>query len=108
MDLLEQIARALCRIDVHHGDVEHVVQQRVDAEWRDYAKQAQAVLPFIAAETERCARVAEELGGDRVERGADGLPRAYDHHSSVGRGDAILNAQRVRAQSIAAAIRSKP
>ncbi|HEX8555250.1 MAG TPA: hypothetical protein VF695_11130 [Sphingomonas sp.] len=49
---------------------------------------------------ERCAGVADQLGGDRVERG-----RTYsdDKH---GRGDMIINAQRVRAQTIAAAIRA--
>lgn len=49
---------------------------------------------------EQCARVAEHLGGDRIERG-----RSYadDKH---GRSDMVINAQRVRAQSIAAAIRS--
>lgn len=45
------------------------------------------------------ATIADELGGDRVERGRDYAP---DKH---GRTDALINAQRVRAQTISCAIR---
>ena len=55
---------------------------------------------------ERCAGVADELGGERVERGPDGDLRRFDMESRHGRGDAVLNAMRVRAQTIATAIRS--
>lgn len=60
---------------------------------------ADAIKAAYARGVEDAAGVAEQLGGDRVERG-----RSYsdDRH---GRGDMVINAQRVRAQSIAAAIR---
>jgi len=61
-----------------------------------------------AAMQERCASVADELGGERVERGPDGDLRRFDMESRHGRGDAVLNAMRVRAQTIAKAIRSQP
>jgi hypothetical protein len=51
---------------------------------------------------ERAAKVADALGGDRVERAPDGMPRA---HNMDDRGSQTLNAMRVRASTIAAAIR---
>lgn len=56
---------------------------------------------------EMAAKVAEAMGADRIERNADGSLRSYDMDCKHGRGDAVLNAMRVRAQTIAQAIRAK-
>lgn len=60
----------------------------------------------VAAQKERDAVIAESMGADRIERNPDGSLRSYDMQSREGRCDATLNAMRVRAQTIAAAIRS--
>ncbi|AXU20390.1 hypothetical protein C7W88_17070 [Novosphingobium sp. THN1] len=57
------------------------------------------------AALEEAAKVADDLGGGRVERNPDGSLRTYDMNCKHGRGDAVLNAMRVRAQTIAQAIR---
>lgn len=55
---------------------------------------------------EQAAKVAEDLGGGRVERNPDGSLRTYDMNCKHDRGSATLNAMRVRAQTIAKAIRA--
>lgn len=55
---------------------------------------------------EEAARIADELGGDRIERNGDGSLRSYDMDNKHGRSDAMLNGMRVRAQTIATAIRT--
>lgn len=52
---------------------------------------------------EEAAGAADALGGDRVERGTDGMPCAHDKHD---KGSQTLNAMRVRASTIASAIRA--
>lgn len=71
MTLTEQIARALYKADDHCGrpweDAPSFVQEQ-------YRRNASVVLPFIAAERERCAGVArqyrEEAGGSESYRQA--------------------------------------
>lgn len=60
----------------------------------------------VRAGIEAAASMADHLGGDRVERKDDGSLRSYDMDSKHGRGDATLNSMRVRAQTIATAIRA--
>lgn len=55
---------------------------------------------------EMAAKVAEGMGADRIERNEDGSLRSYDMNCKHQRGDAVLNAMRVRAQTIANAIRA--
>lgn len=55
---------------------------------------------------EEAAKVAEQLGGDRIERNPDGTLRTYDMNCKHERGSATLNAMRVRAHTIAQAIRA--
>ena len=42
--MVEELARAICRVDGAMGDTEAVEQQRVDQDWRDYAPAARTVL----------------------------------------------------------------
>lgn len=63
-------------------------------------------LEGVRAGLEAAAKVADTLGGNRIERDADGSLRSFDMNCKHGRGDAVLNAMRVRAQTIAQAIRS--
>lgn len=84
---------------------------RVNApEQEVYRAVREIILPIIArevaAQKERDAVIAESMGADRIERNQDGSLRSYDMQSREGRCDATLNAMRVRAQTIAAAIRS--
>lgn len=55
MDLTEQIARALCEVDWGVWRPELVDH---------YTKRAQAVLPFIAAERERCVAEIARVGAE--------------------------------------------
>ncbi len=55
---------------------------------------------------EEAAKVADDLGGGRVERNPDGSLRTYDMNCKHDRGSATLNAMRVRAHTIAQAIRA--
>lgn len=55
------------------------------------------------AALEEAAKVADDLGGNRVERGPDGMPCAHAKHDQ---GSQTLNAMRVRASTIAVAIRN--
>ena len=69
------------------------------ASLRNGESENEAVVAFARhriAEQGRCAKIADELGGNRVNKG----PRSHI------KGEETLNAMRVRAQTIAAAIRA--
>lgn len=59
-----------------------------------------AVIALLPQIVEECARVADDLGGDRVHPLSDG-----DWRDKEGRTRLMIDAQHVRAQSIATAIR---
>lgn len=75
-----------------------------------YARAALSAMPDrqagINEGLEMAAKVAEGMGADRIERNEDGSLRSYDMNCKHQRGDAVLNAMRVRAQTIANAIRA--
>jgi len=102
--LIEELARALAVADR--------IEICSDAQYRhsSYGIRATALLPILRRvhneAVEKAAKVADELGGDRIARNADGSLRSYDMESKHGRGDAMLNGMRVRAQTIATAIRT--
>lgn len=73
----------------------------------DLAQKAEdAMLDGVRAGIEASAQCADHLGGGRVERNPDGSLCTYDMASKHGQGSATLNAMRVRAQTIATAIRN--
>lgn len=64
-ELIEAVARGLCSSDpqVRMGDAEHVVQQRVNVEWKYYLSTAQAALTAITDAGYRI--VKDERGQDQ-------------------------------------------
>lgn len=70
------------------------------------AELANARLEGVRLGIKASAGVADHLGGGRVERNDDGSLRTYDMNCKHDRGSAVLNSMRVRAQTIAVAIRA--
>lgn len=96
MDLTEQIARALAEAEHGEGAWEHLA----DGWHTRYLALAQAVLPFIAAERERCAVIADQpIAFDYVHRATPDGP--WEAGSPYDRG------RQFEAERIAAAIRSQ-
>lgn len=64
MTLTEQIARALCRQKAEVTSsglmVGEFLDRWVDEHWQIEVTNAEMILPFIAAERERCALIAEQ------------------------------------------------
>jgi hypothetical protein len=82
------------------------VNEDFEANAEELAKVDQARARARTDALEEAAKVADELGGSRTERGPDGLPRSYDLTCKQARGDGLLNSMRVRAHTIATAIRA--
>jgi hypothetical protein len=74
---------------------------RLGDRWRKALAKADTIIPLIeAAVVERCAGIAEQLGGDRV------VTPTRPPSDRESRYDWAIHGQHVRAQSIAAAIRA--
>lgn len=118
---VERVARALAEVhirtvrrhDTEPAKLEAMMPSAIDYNWPDFVKPARAALSAmpdrqvgINEGLEMAAKVAEGMGADRIERNEDGSLRSYDMNCKHQRGDAVLNAMRVRAQTIANAIRA--
>jgi hypothetical protein len=100
MDLTEQIARALAEVEHGEGAWEHLIAMQLSR----YLALAQAVLPFIAAERERCAVIADKVASD-FRRGSDKAEASLNStHQFTGQ---MLLLGVGAAERIAAAIRSQ-
>ena len=101
-DLTEQIARALAEAATKRLADGNLQQSAVEFTWMDFVPHAQAVLPFIAAERERCALIAR--------RHYNEIARDAGIHQQEGNDDSLRRCQaRMRSASqIEAAIRSQP